>query len=135
MKTTEAERKAVAKYHAKLDDIKIRVPKGEREKYKEYAQSKGKSLNALIIELLENDMNVHQSETQSAGAGTLEVSEAVPTVPEREECENMKKEKNEYSDYDFKCSICNIEAVIDDFGEDGTFEINFCPKCGRRIKT
>ena len=72
MKTTEAERKAIAKYHAKFDDIKIRVPKGNREKFKEFAESKGKSLNALIIELLENDMNGSQSETQTAGADTLE---------------------------------------------------------------
>lgn len=52
----EATRKAVAKYHAKLDEIKVRVPKGQRELYKSHAESKGKSLNALIIELLEADM-------------------------------------------------------------------------------
>ena len=52
----EATRKAISKYHAKLDEIKVRVPKGERDKYKQYAESKGKSLNALIIELLEQDM-------------------------------------------------------------------------------
>ena len=54
--TNEASRKAVAKYHAKLDEIKVRVPKGQRERYKQYAESQGKSLNALIIELLERDM-------------------------------------------------------------------------------
>lgn len=53
---TEAEKKAVAKYHAKLDEIKVRVPKGKREVYKAHAERKGKSLNALIIELLEKDM-------------------------------------------------------------------------------
>lgn len=53
---TEAERKAVARYHAKLDEIKVRVPKGERDKYKNHAESKGKSLNALIVELLEADI-------------------------------------------------------------------------------
>lgn len=53
---TEASRKAVAKYHAKLDEIKVRVPKGQREIYKNHAESKNKSLNALIIELLEKDM-------------------------------------------------------------------------------
>lgn len=52
----EATRKAIAKYHAKLDEIKVRVPKGERERYKEYAESKGKSLNSLIVELIEKDM-------------------------------------------------------------------------------
>lgn len=53
---SSASKKAVAKYHAKLDEIKVRVPKGQRDKYKEYAENQGKSLNALIIELLENDM-------------------------------------------------------------------------------
>ena len=53
---TDASKKAVAKYHSKLDEIKVRVPKGERERYKQHAESKGKSLNALIIELLNKDM-------------------------------------------------------------------------------
>lgn len=130
---TEAEKKAVAKYHAKFDDIKIRVPKGNREKFKEYAQSKGKSLNALIIELLENDMNGHQSETQSAGADTLELSAAVPTVPEREECENTLRNEEKESDILFNCSKCRSKYWIDviDFENQN---INFCPGCGRRIK-
>ncbi len=53
---SDSEKKAVAKYHAKLDEIKVRVPKGKREIYKNHAESKGKSLNALIVELLEKDM-------------------------------------------------------------------------------
>ena len=125
MAYTKAGQKAVDKYISKAyDQFSIRFKKGEREKYKEHAESKGKSLNALIIELLEAD--------------TLELSAAVPTAPEREECENLQKviEKyvDKYSDYDFKCSVCNIDIAIDDFGEDETFKINFCPKCGRKIK-
>lgn len=57
MKTTEVQRKANAKYQAKFDDIKIRVPKGNREKYKTFAKNQGKSLNALIIELLDKKMS------------------------------------------------------------------------------
>lgn len=53
---TQAQLKANAKYHEKLEDIKVRVPKGKREKYKQYAESIGKSLNALIIKLLEDEM-------------------------------------------------------------------------------
>lgn len=53
---TEAGRKAIAKYIAKFDDIKIRVPKGTRERYKQFADSQGKSLNALIIELLDREI-------------------------------------------------------------------------------
>lgn len=56
---TEASKKAVAKYNAKTyDQLKIQVKKGDREKYKEHAQKKGKSLTELIIELLNKDMNI-----------------------------------------------------------------------------
>ena len=57
MAYSEAQKKATAKYMKnKLDDIKVRVPIGKREVYKAHAERKGKSLNALIIELLEKDM-------------------------------------------------------------------------------
>lgn len=57
MPYTEAQKKATAKYMKNnLDDIKVRVPKGKREVYKAHAERQGKSLNALIIELLEKDM-------------------------------------------------------------------------------
>jgi predicted HicB family RNase H-like nuclease len=57
MAYSEAQKKATAKYMKnKLDDIKVRVPKGKREVYKAHAERQGKSLNALIIELLEKDM-------------------------------------------------------------------------------
>lgn len=60
MAYSEAQKKATAKYMKnKLDDIKVRVPKGKREIYKAHAERKGKSLNALIIELLEKDMQEH----------------------------------------------------------------------------
>lgn len=60
MAYSEAQKKATAKYMKnKLDDIKVRVPKGKREVYKAHAERQGKSLNALIIELLEKDMQQH----------------------------------------------------------------------------
>lgn len=60
MAYSEAQKKATAKYiKNKLDDIKVRVPKGKREVYKAHAERQGKSLNALIIELLEKDMQEH----------------------------------------------------------------------------
>lgn len=55
--TTEGQRRAIAKYQAKLDEIKVRVPKGKREIYKSFAESQGKSLNALIVELLDREMS------------------------------------------------------------------------------
>lgn len=57
--TSESVKKAIAKYQEKLDDIKVRVPKGQRERYKAYASRRGMSLNALIIQLLEDDMKLH----------------------------------------------------------------------------
>ena len=52
---TEAARKAVAKYHEKLDEFKVRVPKGKKAEYKAQAESHGMSLNAYIVKLLEAD--------------------------------------------------------------------------------
>ena len=39
------------------DDIKVRVPKGKRDIYKALAESKGKSLNAFIVDYLESQLN------------------------------------------------------------------------------
>ncbi|WP_418853920.1 Arc family DNA-binding protein [Ruminococcus sp.] len=41
------------------DQVSLRMPKGKREEYKAHAERQGKSLNALIIELLEKDMQEH----------------------------------------------------------------------------
>lgn len=58
MPYSEAQKRATAKYmKANLEDIKIRVPKGQRERYKTAAELAGKSLNQYIIDLIENDIN------------------------------------------------------------------------------
>ena len=36
------------KYLDKLDEIKIRLPKGEKEKIRAYAESRGESVNGFI---------------------------------------------------------------------------------------
>lgn len=57
MAYTEAQNKATQKYiKNNYDRIMITVPKGERDKYKAYAKSKGISLNALFINLIEADI-------------------------------------------------------------------------------
>ena len=53
---SEAQKKATSKYISK---VSLRMPKGKREEYKAHAERQGKSLNALIIELLEKDMQEH----------------------------------------------------------------------------
>lgn len=61
-KTSESQKKSIKKYQDKLDRLGIRIPKGANEKYKAHAAKRGKSLTALIIELLENDMQKSEKE-------------------------------------------------------------------------
>lgn len=63
MTTKESQRKATKKYIAeKLDEIKFRVPKGEREMLKKHAKKMGESMNAFIYravkEAVERDNEV-----------------------------------------------------------------------------
>lgn len=53
---TPAQLKANQKYIESRDDIKIRPEKGKKEIYQAWAKSKGMSLNAYIISLIEKDM-------------------------------------------------------------------------------
>ncbi len=55
MATSEAIKKAVAKYQANLDEFKIRVPKGKKAEYKAQAEAHGLSLNAYVVKLIEAD--------------------------------------------------------------------------------
>lgn len=56
-KYTEAQAIATKKYLKNIGEYKIRVSKEKKEKYMEFAKSHGKSLNELIIELLDKEMN------------------------------------------------------------------------------
>jgi predicted HicB family RNase H-like nuclease len=46
---TKAQLEGNKRYHEKFDDIKIRVPKGEREKLHTHAGKMGESLTGYII--------------------------------------------------------------------------------------
>ena len=49
MSQTEAQLRASKKYHQeKLDEIKLRVPKGEKERIQAHAAAGGESTNAFI---------------------------------------------------------------------------------------
>lgn len=53
----QARNKATQKYQKEhLEQIAIRVPKGKRQLYKDYADSKGKPLVKLITDLLDAEM-------------------------------------------------------------------------------
>lgn len=48
-KYTEARRRANEKYNAKAyDEIKVRVPKGKKDKIKAHAEKNGESLNGFV---------------------------------------------------------------------------------------
>ena len=56
---SKAHQKASNKYQAKAyDRMNLLVKKGEREKIKAYAESKGLSLNAYVTGLIYKDMGV-----------------------------------------------------------------------------
>lgn len=57
MPMSEARKKANEKYNAKAyDQVKIIMKKGQREQVKEFAESRGLSLNAYINKLIADDM-------------------------------------------------------------------------------
>lgn len=56
--STDAKRTGNARYLGKMDDIKIRVPKGKREELKAYAETHGESMQGWIIRLLEQDSGI-----------------------------------------------------------------------------
>lgn len=53
MAATEAQKNASKTYIGKLDEIKIRIPKGKKDEYKKLAELEGKSLNQFIIDKIE----------------------------------------------------------------------------------
>lgn len=56
-KYTDAQKRATQKYKAaSRDKLTLDMPKGSKERYKAYAEQQGKSLTALIVELLETEI-------------------------------------------------------------------------------
>ena len=59
MAQTEAQLRASKKYHEKFDDLRIRVPAGEKEGIDAHAKSMGESTNSFvrraIAEAMERD--------------------------------------------------------------------------------
>lgn len=59
----ESSKKATRKYmDTHIDKLTLGFPKGKKEKYKNYANSQGMSLTALITKLIEEDMKKHNEE-------------------------------------------------------------------------
>lgn len=56
MVVKQSQREATDRYLAKLDDIRIRVPKGMKAEIKNRANEIGLSINAYIVKLINDDM-------------------------------------------------------------------------------
>ena len=56
MPVSEAQRKAAANYLAKLDEIRIRMPKGRKDEIKAHAETQGQSVNSFIIAAIDEKM-------------------------------------------------------------------------------
>lgn len=53
-KYTEAQKNAAIKYmRDKTDDIRLRVPKGTKERWKAAAAAKGKSMTQFVVDTVE----------------------------------------------------------------------------------
>ena len=58
MPYSEAQKRATQKFiKENRDRLELLLPKGKKEEYRTFAATKGKSLNAYIIDLIEKDMN------------------------------------------------------------------------------
>ena len=69
-KNSEARIRANNKYSAKAyDDIKIRVKKGERERFKSYLQKREKSLNGFVVSCISYciDKDIDLNDVKSLG--------------------------------------------------------------------
>ncbi len=59
---TDARRKASAKYLKEtVEDVRIRVPKGQKAVIKEHAEKQGESMNAFVIRAIDETMERDRS--------------------------------------------------------------------------
>ena len=56
MSTPEGDKAAKKRYNAKFELVSFRVPKGDRDKIKEYAEKRGESLNQMFQRLIREEM-------------------------------------------------------------------------------
>ena len=87
MPVSEAQKKASVKYLEKLDEVRIRMPKGKKDDVKAAAVAVGESMNQYIINAVEQRMErdgpTRPQEAAGAALGAVAVSlpsEAVETA-------------------------------------------------------
>ena len=65
MVTSKRQLEYAKKYLGKFDEIKIRVPEGEKDKIKEYAVNLGQSMNSFIISAINEAMTKKPATTEN----------------------------------------------------------------------
>lgn len=55
-KSTKAQLEATKRYHEKIENIVVHVPKGKKAIVAAYAKENGKSMNQYIVDLIDKDM-------------------------------------------------------------------------------
>ena len=60
MAQTEAQLRASKKYHEKFDDLRIRVPAGDKKIIEDHAASQGESVNAFVRRAITLAMEIDQ---------------------------------------------------------------------------
>lgn len=63
-KVSEAQRKATDKYLEKFDEMRVRVPKGQKDAVKAHAEAQGESLNAFINRAVTETMERDNAQDQ-----------------------------------------------------------------------
>ena len=89
-----SDKKTIEYIKNNYDQFSLRVPKGEREKYKKLADEQGKSLNQLIIELLdeEGERVLRRNQINRIATYAQRINEKVAT---------LSLKKNHYSEFAF----------------------------------
>lgn len=65
MGPSDAQKKATAKYHAKFDNLNLRITKGDREKIKAHADKQGESLSQFVQRAIRETMERDNSRGDS----------------------------------------------------------------------
>ena len=74
MPVSEAQKKASAKYLEKLDEIRIRMPKGKKDTIQAHAAAQGESVNSFINRAIDQTMAQEAVESPARHVDALEVS-------------------------------------------------------------
>lgn len=69
MPVSKAQQKAVSKYMKEnYDELKVRIPKGEKETIKAHAEAKGESLNGFINRAISQTIRQDEAAAEEADA-------------------------------------------------------------------